>query len=72
MCPVLILLQLVNLIKSRVELVTSFFEQFAYPAQTSTRCRLTVLGQQRSSFDQISDVFRGVMTPSLMPTGPDT
>ena len=30
-----------------------------------------LLSQQRSFFHQISHVFRGVMTPSLMPTGPD-
>ena len=27
--------------------------------------------ESRSSFNQISDVFQGTMTPSLMPTGPD-
>ena len=55
----------------------SFFSLRTF-APVSTRCRLTVslevrLFPQRSTLNQISDVFYGrIMTPSLLPTGSDT
>ena len=54
----------------------SFFSQFVTFAQISTHCLLTVfpeipLSQWRSTLNQIIDAFSRVMTPSLMPAGPD-
>ena len=45
-------------------------------AQISVYCLLTVLpendlSQQRAAHIQLSDFFRGVMTPSLLDAGPD-
>ena len=63
-----------ELVQIALHFVTSFFLQCVYPAYISTQCRFTVSSeipssQQRSSFNQMSDVFRGVITHHSCPQG---